>query len=124
MTRYTPDHHKPRAQPAYSGDSKSSAFLPPSTSRQRTQSLDTLPLPRTHSATTGSSEDPLRVDVERPIDPNRIGIVSREQYPPCPHCEEPVITIRTLGPHLHAAGPCGCPLEADTVAAMLCGANR
>ncbi|MFC3959933.1 hypothetical protein [Halovivax cerinus] len=119
MTRYTPDHHKPRAQPAYLQDTASYAFLRPSTPRS-----DSVPFPRIHSATTGSPEDPLRVEIDKPVDPNRIGVVPREQYPHCPHCSEPVITIRTLGPHLHAADPCGCPLEADTVASMLGGANR
>ncbi|MFC3957059.1 hypothetical protein [Halovivax cerinus] len=159
MTRYTPDDHKSRAQPAYRQDAKSIASLPPSVQRRTTQRrniprrntqrrttqrwsaprrstprrstprqpasrFDPLPVPPIHAATPGSSGESLRVDVERPIDPNRIGVVPRERYPPCPHCDEPVITIRTLGPHLHTADPCGCPLAADVVATMLGGANR
>ncbi len=116
MTRYTPDHHKPRAQPAYPSSTATDEF-PDS----RTSIADRS---RTHTATAGPSDDRLRVAVERPVDPNRFGIVSRDQYPPCPSCTEPVITIRTLGPHRHTADPCGCPLDAVTVAMLLGGVNR
>ncbi|MFC3959302.1 hypothetical protein ACFOUR_13135 [Halovivax cerinus] len=93
--------------------------------RPRYDAIHTVPDPNhVHAATAGAPDDQLRVDVERPIDPNRLGIVSRDQYPPCPHCDEPVITIRTLGPHLHAADPCGCPLDRETVTSMLGGPNR
>lgn len=116
MTPYTPDHHKPRAQPAYLQYPRSDVSL---------DSVRPIPDPnRVHTATAGTPDDQLWVDVEQPIDPNRLGIVSRDQYPPCPHCDEPVITIRTLGPHLHAADPCGCPLGRETVTSMLGGPNR
>ncbi len=115
MTRYTPDHHKPRAQPAYPRFTVTTKFLD---SRRSTH------IPATYTAPTGPTEDRLFVTVDRPTDPYRYGIVSRDRYPPCPSCTEPVITIRTLGPHRHTADPCGCALDAHTVAHFLRGPRR
>ncbi len=115
MTRYTPDHHKARAQPAYPRYTVTTKFLD-----SRHSITDT---PAIHT-TSGPTEDSLFVPVARPTDPYRYGIVSREHYPPCPSCTEPVITIRTLGPHRHTADPCGCDLDAHTVAHFLRGPSR
>ncbi len=115
MTRYTPDHHKPRAQPAYPHYTTTHESLNPRHSTTDTAVIHTV---------TGPTEDPLYIQIARPTDPYRYGIVSREYYPPCPSCTEPVITIRTLGPNQHTADPCGCELDAHTVAHFLRGTNR
>ncbi|WP_254864268.1 hypothetical protein [Halovivax gelatinilyticus] len=70
---------------------------------------------------TSPTEDRRFVSPASPVEPYRYGTVSRDHYPPCPHCTEPVITIRTLGPDQHTADPCGCEIDVHTVAHFLRG---
>ncbi|MFB1063313.1 hypothetical protein [Natrinema sp. H-ect4] len=39
----------------------------------------------------------------------------RSSFPPCPKCDDAVITVTTRGPMEHIAGPCGCRLSPGQV---------
>ena len=124
MPRYTPDHHKRPAQPAYRQHTATAVFLRPNGYQPRPQPFGTV-TPRTDPQPTTSihtltSNTPMASDrlFVTPAPPGRrrgTGGDQRVYYPPCPTCGEPIITIWTYGPERHDADPCGCGLTADQV---------
>ncbi|MFC3959075.1 hypothetical protein [Halovivax cerinus] len=110
MNHYTPNTDKRHAQPAY-------RLRTPTDQSSTPLHLRTDLLPRVACA----DDDDAEYLVLDPAPPSKYSAKPGHRpvdYPPCPHCGEPVITVWMFGPDMHTADPCQCALTREEVVAL------
>ncbi|WP_226481413.1 hypothetical protein [Natrinema amylolyticum] len=60
--------------------------------------------------TDGNPDAPEPVAADASTDADAAESDGHSSFPPCPHCDDRVVTVTSRGPMTHVAGPCGCRL--------------